>query len=99
VHVLPCLATIVGDIESAVVAEQDVFAVSRIDPDRMVIAVRNAWHGVPRFSAIHAFEERRAALIRNLRIGGIDADLAVVHPPIALVRQEPPALSSIVGSP
>ena len=57
------------------------------------------WTVLPRLAAVDGLEERRAALIRNLGIGGIDAHLAVVHPPIALVRQESPRLAAIVRSP
>ena len=66
------------NIKAAVVAEQNVIVILRVDPDGVVIAVRNAAHCSPRLAAVDGLEERRAALIRNLRVRRVDADLAVV---------------------
>src|SRR5690349_3828469 len=74
-------------------------AVARIDPDGVVIAVREALHLRPRLPAVDRLEERRASLIRDVGVLGIDADLAVVHRAIHRVRQEPPRLPTIVRPP
>src|SRR5437773_8054784 len=74
-------------------------AVSRIDPDGVMIAVRDSLHGVPRLPAVGCLEEWRPALIRNLRIGGIDPNLTVVHPAVALVGEEMPGLPAVIRSP
>ena len=58
---------------------------ARIDPDRVVIAVRDALHLAPRLAAVDGLEERRAALVRDLGVGRVDADLAVVHRAIVVV--------------
>src|SRR3954466_10495265 len=99
VHVFPCLTAVVAHVETAVVTEQQVIAVARIDPGRVMVAVRNTLHGVPRLAAVGDLEERYAALVGDLGVAGIDPYLAVIHPAIALIRQEVPALSAIVRSP
>ena len=68
VHVLPGVTAVVGDVETAVVAEHQVIAVLRIDPDRVMVAVRNALDRVPRFAAVGGLEERRTALVGDLRV-------------------------------
>ena len=40
---LPGVTLIIGDIQAAVVADQKVFSVLRIDPAGVMVAVRDAW--------------------------------------------------------
>src|SRR6185436_5552437 len=89
----------VRHIETAVVAEQDVVVVLRIDPDRVMVAVRDARNLTPVLSAVDALEERRPTLVGDLRVGRIDSDLAVIHPAVTLVRQELPGPAAVVRSP
>ena len=70
--ILPRFGLVMRNIKAAVVAEQNVIVILRVDPDGVVIAVRNAAHCSPRLAAVDGLEERRAALIRNR----VDADLA-----------------------
>ena len=96
---LPGLGLVVGDVEAAVVADHHVVVIARIDPDGVMIAVREPLHLPPGLAAVDGLEERRAALIRDVGVGRIDADLAVVHRPIHRVRQELPRLAGIVRPP
>src|SRR5687767_2291012 len=65
----------------------------------MMIAVRDAAHLAPCLAAVNGLEERRAALVSDLRVGRVDAHLAVVHPAIALIREKAPRLAGVVRSP
>ncbi len=59
--------------------------VSGVDPDGVMVAVADAADLLPGLAAIGRLEERRAALVGDLRVGRVDADLAVIHPAIAVV--------------
>src|SRR4026208_1242045 len=65
VHVLPRLCLVVADVDAAVVADDQVIAVLRIDPDRVMVAVRDALHRAPGLPAVNGFEKRRPPLIGN----------------------------------
>src|SRR5690606_3365257 len=95
----PRLSLVVRDVEPAVVAEEDVVVVLRIDPDRVMVAVADAADTRPCPAAIGRLEERRAALVDDLRIRRIDTDLAVVHPAVAVVREELPGVPAVLRAP
>src|SRR4029079_15016475 len=99
VDVLPRLTTVVGDVDAPVVADDQMIAVFRIDPDRVMIAVRHPLDGAPRLAAVGRFEEWRATLIGDLRVRRIDPHLAVIHPAVTLVRQNVPGLAAVVRAP
>src|SRR5262249_12660119 len=99
VDVLPGVPAVVADVNAAIVSDDEMGAVLRVDPDRVMIAVRNSLDRVPRLAAVGGLEEGRATLIGDFRVGRIDPHLAVVHPAVTLVRQEVPGPSAVVRAP
>src|SRR4029078_7935909 len=95
----PRLRLVPGDVEPAVVADEQMVVVMRVNPERVMVTVRETLHLLPVLAAIGSLEERAAALVRDVRVGGVHADLAVVHRAIHAVRQEPPCLAGIVRPP
>src|SRR5258706_13434884 len=80
VYEFPCVSLIVTDVESAIVYDQKVLAVLRIDPAGMMIAVRNP--GLQRFESLAAVggpAEVQPAHKNVFRVAGIDANLTVIH--------------------
>ena len=96
---IPTSPLVVGDVEAAVVANHHVIGV-RADRSRSRDGrCEECPAPFPRLAAVNRLEERRATLIRNLGVGGIDPHLAVIHPAVPLVRQEAPRLAAVVRSP
>ena len=111
VHLVPGDAAIVGEIQPAIIAQDEVLRVLRIDPERVMIAmdaqIVGRAHGVVRAgasgdrvgegpSAVRRDEQRRAQDVESLVAGRVDVDLAVVHRARIDVAHLPPGLAAIV---
>src|SRR5262245_10971287 len=70
---LPSRGLVVADIQTAVVADNQVVSVIRIDPQRVVIAVRDALNHLESFAAVGGFVEGSAAGVDDLVVLGVDA--------------------------
>ena len=93
-HVVPAAAAIVRDVHAAVVTEHDVFAIFRIDPERVRVTVHAATTGEvgPRLAAVVRLLRARIQAIHMLGVGGIATHLAVVpRGAVAPVHQLPRA--------
>src|SRR5262245_18865191 len=99
VNELPSRGLVVADIQTAVVADNQVVRVIRIDPQRVVIAVRDALNHLERFAAVGGFVEGGAAGVDDLVVLGVDTNLAVVHRAIVVVAHDAPGLAFIVRAP
>src|SRR5262249_2440908 len=82
---LPSRGLVVADIQTAVVPDDQVVGGIRIDPQRVVIAVRDALNHLESFAAVGGFVEGSAAGVDDLVVLGVDANLAVVHRAIVVV--------------
>ena len=114
VHLVPGDAAVEGEVEPAVVAEDEVLRVGGIDPERVMIAVhadvvgrahacrwrraRPVTGSRERPAAVVGDEQRRAEDVEALVVGRIDVDLAVVHRPRVDVAHLPPRLAAVVGT-
>ncbi len=93
----PGPGAIVGDRQSAVVADQHVVRVGRIDPDRMDVVVdRLGDVGGDRLAAVECLVQADAAEIDDLGVGRIDVDLAEVHRPRVGVVHLAPRRAGVV---
>src|SRR5262245_20426260 len=99
VNELPSRGLVVADIQTAVVADNQVVRVIRIDPQRVVIAVRDALNHLECFAAVGGFVEGGAAGVDDLVVLGVDTNLAVVHRAIVVVAHDPPGLALVVRAP
>src|SRR4030095_6803508 len=99
VNELPSRGLIVADIQTAVVADNQVVSVIRIDPQRVVIAVRDALNHLESFAAVDGFVEGSAAGVDDLVVLRVDANLAVVHRAIVVVAHDAPGLALVVRAP
>ena len=82
VELVPLFHPVVSDIDPAVGTEDDVFAVARIDPHRVVIGVHAAAAVAGEGdAAVLGAVERDAEDVHVVGIGGVDADLAEIHGP------------------
>ena len=78
----PGAAHVVRHRHAAVVADQDVIRVVRIDPDRVHVVVRREGRvGFHRPAAVDRHVQAHAAHVDAIRIARIDPDLAEVHRP------------------
>ena len=98
-HRLPRVAAVVADVEAAVVAVHHVFGVLRIDPDRVVVDVAHPAEAGEDLAAVDRLRRIRAADVDRVFVVRVDADLAVIHRPLVLVRRERPRLAAIRRSP
>ena len=100
VVVIPRLHPVPGDVDPAVVAEDHVPAVFRVDPQRVVIdmhvvAVAVGGEGLP---AVGRAVQGDAEDVHVVRIGGIDADLTEVHRARVEGVDARPALPAVEGA-
>ncbi len=95
----------VGHVDAAVGAEQELVGVLRVDPQRVVVAVRpgaeavEADRGVERLAAVRAHRQRQARLVDRVEVGGIDDDAGEVERPhlqVEGVVDLPPVLPRVV---
>ena len=61
--------------------------------------MRQVLEGAERLAAVDRLERRRTAEEDDVRVAGIDANLAVVHRPVVRVAHDLPRLARIVGTP
>src|SRR5437870_2483741 len=93
---VPVLGAIVGDVDAAVVAEDQVPAVARVDPQRMMIGMGAAAGVVAeRLAAVGGAETRDAADVEVSLIGRINANTAKVHRPRVERVDSRPALAAV----
>src|SRR5207244_2256601 len=104
----PGVTLIVTHVQPAIVSDTQVFAVLWIDPNRVMIAVRDSrLQRLESLAAVRGPAKIEPANEDVLRIAGVDANLAVVHGAIvfgAVVRVEAtgndaPSLSFIIRAP
>src|SRR5262249_48139755 len=93
---LPRRALVVTDIQSAVVADHQMGAVLRINPDGVMIAVRDSLQVDECLAAVGRFGDVQAAGINGLGIARINANLAVIHREVFLVTRVPPGLTLVL---
>ena len=94
---LPGRALIVTNVQTTVVTNQQVIAVRGIDPDRVVIDVRDA--GLQRsegLASVYRLAEVQPADVNRLRVLWIDTNLAVIHRAIVFVADNAPGFSLVV---
>ena len=96
---LPRVALVVAHVEAAVVAEHEVPRVRRVDPQRVVIAVRDSLHDPEGRAAVHRLVQRRAHRVDDLVVGRVDPDLAVIHRAVVVVAHHPPRAPAVVRTP
>ena len=96
---VPRVTAVVADVEAAVVPVHHVAGVLRIDPDGVMVAVREVLDLAERPAAVDRLEGRRAAHVDHLVVVGVDAHLAVIHRPVGRVAHDLPRLARIVRPP
>ena len=74
-------------------------AVPGIDPQRVVVAVRNPGDRSEGLAAVRGFEKRGSAGIDDLFVRRVHADLAVIHRTVVVVAHDMPALALVVRAP
>src|SRR5262249_24073201 len=95
----PRRGLVVADIQPAVVADDQVVGVIRIDPQRVVIAVRDTLNHLERLTAVSRFVEGSAASVDDLIILRVNANLAVVHGAVVVVAHQAPGLALVIRTP
>ncbi len=99
----PLPAFAVRHVDAAVGAEQHLVRVLRVDPERVMVAVRTAEgrtaRGVEGLAAVRAHRQRIARFIDGLVVRGIDDEMGEVERPHLDVERRvdlPPALADVV---
>ena len=94
---VPRLRHVVRHGQAAVVADEDVVRVRRVDPDRVVIRVRpRRGGGIDGLAAVERLVEIDAAEVHDLGIVRIDPHLAEVHRPRVRVVHLAPRRAGVV---
>src|SRR5262249_36947727 len=99
VVVVPGRSLVVADVDAAVIANHQVIAVVRVDPNGVVVAVRDALDDRKGLSAISGLKKGRSSGIHDLIALRIDPYLAVIHRPIIIVADQLPGLAFTVRAP
>ena len=86
VHFSPVKGAVPRQIESTVTSEDEMFRISRVDPECMMVAVhadviarRHISIGLEARAAVLGHVERRGEHVHAVRVGRVDENLAVVH--------------------
>src|SRR5688572_18811061 len=94
---LPGRALIVTNVQTTVVTNQQVIAVRGIDPDRVVIDVRDAClQRSEGLASVYRLAEVQPADVNRFRVLWIDTNLAVIHRAIVFVADNAPGFSLVV---
>ena len=93
------LALIVTHVQSAVVADDNVLAVFRVNPDRVMIAVGYARQVFEGLAAVGRTRKIQSAGENDFGVGRINAHLAVIHRAIVIVADDAPGLAFIIRPP
>jgi hypothetical protein len=96
---VPGLRHVVRRCETAVVADDDVVRVARVDPDGVDVVVdRLCDVGGDRLAAVQSLVQADATQIDDLGIVRIDPNLTEIHRPRVGVVDLPPGRAAVVGS-
>src|SRR4029079_6714173 len=101
---VPGLALVPADVQAAVVADHEVLAVARIDPDRVLVNVRRrvvATGIVERgesLSGVERLRDRETGDVDRVRVLRIDTQLTEIHRPRMAVAHEGKRAAAIVGA-
>ena len=95
---VPRLAAVVGDVEAAVVAQQDVRRVLGVDPHGVMVDVGGARDALPVGAAVGGALQGHAQVVDDLAVLRVDADLAEVPRDRRDVAHLAPASAAVVGA-
>src|SRR5262249_47477913 len=95
VEVVPDGAPVVGGVEAAVAADNQVPAVLGINPQRMGVGMDAAAEGGKRLATVGGAVLRDAEDVDVVGVAGIDADLAEIHGPRVDTVDAGPGLAAV----